>query len=222
MSSPVTAQAPATFSASLRRRAVIEVVTLAIATPMFILLAPHSGPLYVVMAALFLVFVGLNAREIRTAVWTGPLSAGNGWCWYSARSILLLTALVVAVFFGWYLLSEHEASFGNMLLTIAIYLPWALVQETIFLFYLLGRLRVLFPATSPVALSAVNGTAYGAVHWPDPWVGVLAALIGAIWAYSYFHHQRLLPIAVSHAVLGATFYYLVVGRDLFSEFLALI
>jgi hypothetical protein len=58
----------------------------------------------------------------------------------------------------------------QVLLTFAFYLPWALLQQTLFQFHLLGRLRVLFPFASPVLLSVVDGVLYGMTHLPSGWL----------------------------------------------------
>jgi membrane protease YdiL (CAAX protease family) len=53
------------------------------------------------------------------------------------------------------------------------------------------------------------------VHLPDAWLALAACLTGTVWSYSYLRDRQLLPIAVSHAVLGVSFYYGVVGCDLY-------
>ena len=58
----------------------------------------------------------------------------------------------------------------NFFLTLCFYLPWALLQQTLFQFYLLGRLRALLPFATPWMLSTINGVAYGLVHLPSGWL----------------------------------------------------
>jgi membrane protease YdiL (CAAX protease family) len=109
----------------------------------------------------------------------------------------------------------------NFLLAVVLYIPWAMLQQTLFQFYLLGRLRALLPFASPLFLSIVNGIAYGLVHFEtNVWsIGVTVVTIigGIFWSYSYHRDRYVLPIAVSHALLGSTFYYWVYGRDLIDE-----
>lgn len=114
----------------------------------------------------------------------------------------------------------YHVSYANLLLTLCIYVPWAALQQTIFQFYLLGRLRVLLPLLPPVSLAVINGFAYGLVHLPDQQVTILVIIGGIFWSYSYLRDRQIWPIAVSHALVGTTFYYFVSARDLYSEFLA--
>jgi hypothetical protein len=47
----------------------------------------------------------------------------------------------------------------------------------------------------------------------------LTLLAGAVWAALYYRYRRLLPLAVSHALLGATLHYWVLGHDLLASWL---
>ena len=106
----------------------------------------------------------------------------------------------------------------RILLAVAFYLPWALLQQTLFQFYLFGRLLTLLPPWLAVACTAL---AYGLVHLPDPVLSAFTALAGIFWSYVYNRYRRLLPLAVSHACLGAAFHYWVYGLDLAREWRAL-
>jgi membrane protease YdiL (CAAX protease family) len=100
---------------------------------------------------------------------------------------------------------------------VLLYLPWASIQQTLFQFYLLGRVRALYPSLHPLAQSSLNGLIFGAVHGADIWIVLLAALGGTLWSWLYLRYRRLWPIAVSHALIGTTFYYWVYGYDLASR-----
>jgi membrane protease YdiL (CAAX protease family) len=72
---------------------------------------------------------------------------------------------------------------------------------------------VLLPASS-LAAPAVNGALFGAVHLPDLEITALTTVGGAVWSWYYLRDRRLLPIAISHAVLGTTYYFWIRGEDL--------
>ena len=63
-------------------------------------------------------------------------------------------------------------------------------------------------------LAAINGVLFGAVHLPDVELTVLTSVGGAVWSWYYLRDRCLAPIAVSHAVLGTTYYYWIRGDDL--------
>jgi hypothetical protein len=204
---------------SLRLRILFELGILATLTPLFLYYAPRDRGLYVAMALLFLGFVAVTARETKERIW-GRLALGKSErLWRSARAMAVMTIPIVIVFFGWSVWIGHEVSYRNLLLAFGLYIPWALLQQTIFQFYLLGRLRMLLPFLSPILLALVAGTAYGLVHLPDWPITLVTTLVGGYWSYSYLRDRHILPIAMSHAILGSTFYYFVIGRDLIDEYL---
>ena len=53
-------------------------------------------------------------------------------------------------------------------------------------------------------------------------VQTCALPICSVWSYAYLREQQLLPLALSHAVLGSTFYYFVAGRDLYQDWLTVL
>jgi len=104
----------------------------------------------------------------------------------------------------------------HLLLAAALYLPWALLQQYIFQFYWFGRWLRLVPVPLAIGLTAL---AFAAVHFPR-WPVMLVTLVaGTFWSFCYFRWRALLPLAVSHALLGATLHYWVFGRDLLAIWL---
>jgi hypothetical protein len=207
-----------TADLQLRRYYLIELTLIGLMTPWFLLLAPRDGLLYMAMAVGFGVYIGmefrLRRRRTRPAVATSSLPLLGHW-----HGLLILNVISVAVFFGYGLwLAARAPGANHMFGGLALYLPWALLQQFIFLIFLLGRLQVLVPRLRPEALALLNGSLYGVVHWPDSQLMALTALAGSVWAYYYLHSRRLLPVVVSHAVLAVSYYSWVMGRDLFAEF----
>ncbi|MDA2910332.1 CPBP family glutamic-type intramembrane protease [Nitrospiraceae bacterium AH_259_D15_M11_P09] len=179
----------------------------------------------VILALCALGLVGLNARYTREVIWArfprGPSSGGLKQCMWATMAI---TFSVVLVFFivgivigygngGWKAVVDRVLNW-KLLVAICVYLPWALLQQTLFQFYLLGRVRALFPTVHPIGAATLNGVAYALVHLPDLWITMVTAFGGTFWSYMYNQYRLLLPLALSHAVLGSTFYYWAYGRDL--------
>ena len=104
----------------------------------------------------------------------------------------------------------------HLLLAAALYLPWALLQQYIFQFYWFGRWLRLVPVPLAVALTAV---AFAAVHFPRWPVMLVTLMAGTVWSLCYYRWRALLPLAVSHALLGTTLHYWVFGRDLLETWL---
>lgn len=214
----------------LRVRIAAELGVLAVATTLLLIFLPRemrNTATYVGLALVGLGLIGFTARETRERIWGPPESAEFDRVRRCAIGMTLFTVPPVFVFlvFGaamryldfWLPPGGCSMLSLNFLFAVVCYLPWALLQQTLFQFYLLGRLRALLPFSSPLQLSLINGVLYGLVHLPNWPVAAVTIAGGFFWSYSYHRDRYVLPIAVSHAVLGSTFYYWILGQDLVGE-----
>jgi membrane protease YdiL (CAAX protease family) len=212
----------------LRQRVAVELVSLGVLSSGFLALFPRR-PIFVDLGlAVFAVSLVLfNASSTRTHIWAQWPVEGEqpGW-WRCVAVTTALTApalllfLVVGIGIG-YQGAGWPGAKARILhpyipTAILLYLPWALLQQILFQFYLLGRVRTLFPSLHPLALSGLNGLFFGLVHTADFWIVFLAALGGILWSFLYLRYRLLWPLAVSHALVGTTYYYWVYGHDLAS------
>lgn len=227
-----------------RRRILLELLVLAGLTALYLTLNVKR-PLVqdIGMALVGMGLVGLLARKRSERLWGPPSSPDFERMRRCAISMTLLTIppLVIFLLYGAWSAGRREWSLQppgvewtsclwaclkaiawrlfrwQFFVTLLLYVPWALVQQTLFQFYLLARWRALLPYASPLFLSIINGMLYGGVHLPEWPVALVTAIGGVVWSYSYFRDRYVLPLAISHAVLGATFYYWVYEVDLFSN-----
>jgi len=143
-----------------------------------------------------------------------PASAASAAFTLVALAVLLAATFVSAPADGAAVL--ERLSNPRIVGAFVLYLPWALLQQFVFQFYLLGRLLVLMPVPGAVAITAV---AFSLVHFPRVPVMVVTLVAGAAWALIYRRYRMLLPLAVSHALLGSALHYWVFGRDLLGNWL---
>jgi membrane protease YdiL (CAAX protease family) len=210
---------------TLRARVALELGALTAASALFLLAVPER-PMTVDagLGVLALAAVALTARDTRDRVWGPPPAPRPERVRRGCRDVALGTATVVVVFAGAAALlasaaGDPRAIPGRLLqptlpLALLVFVPWAAVQQTLFQFYLLGRLRALLPGAPPVALAALSGVLFGLVHLPHLDVVAITAIGGAAWSWLYLRDRLLAPLALSHAVLGATHYYWLRGEDL--------
>jgi membrane protease YdiL (CAAX protease family) len=193
-----------------------ELATLAALTSIFLVAVP-TRPVWVEagLALFAAALVAATARRTRAAIWGPPPTAGREGVRHSVGHLLIGTLGAAALFavIGTWTGRAGPLFPATMLPTLVAYLPWAVLQQVLFQVYLLGRLRVLLPASS-LAAPAVNGALFGAVHLPDLEITALTTVGGAVWSWYYLRDRRLLPIAISHAVLGTTYYFWIRGEDL--------
>ena len=215
-----------------RRRVTIELLVLGIVSTGFLVLFPRRPTSVDLGLALFAVsLVLLNANYTRTHIWgQWPVEGKQREWWrcavvtmaFTAPAILLFLLVGMAIGYqgaGW---PGAKARILHPYIPTALllYVPWALLQQTLFQFYLLGRVRTLSRSLHPLVPSALNGLIFGMVHTTDPRIVVLAALGGTLWSVLYLRYRRLWPLAISQALVGTTFYYWVYGYDLASRWAA--
>jgi membrane protease YdiL (CAAX protease family) len=176
-----------------------------------------------VLAALAVALIVVSAARSRR-LWAlaravEPHGARPAW-----RAALAFTGLALAVL-GAIAVFVAQASgvsplerFANwhMLAAAALYFPWALLQQYLFQFYWFGRWLRIVPAPFAVALTAV---AFAAVHFPRWPVMAVTLIAGTVWALMYLRWRRLMPLALSHALLGTALHYWVFGNDLLENWL---
>ncbi len=134
----------------------------------------------------------------------------------AAMLVLLVIGVALAGHAGGLEAVTARVANPRMLGAVALYLPWALLQQFVFQFYLLGRLLVLLPLGAAIATTAV---AFSLVHYPRWPVMAVTLVAGAVWALIYRRYRVLLPLAISHALLGSALHYWVFGRDLLANWL---
>ena len=219
---------------SVRKKVLVELGIVAVLTTTFLSLFPvRTLPLDLALAGFALTGVILSTRYTKNVIWaaSAPPVAENrvkrGWIttlWITLpTAILFLIAGGIATYphGGLPAVSERELNW-RVLASFGGYLPWALIQQTLLQFYLLGRLAVLFPRQLRLVPLMATGLCFGLVHLPDIRMALVTVAAGTVWSFLYFRYRLLLPLAFSHAALGTTFYYGIMGHDLAAEAKALV
>ena len=211
------------------RRTAVELLILGLLSTGFLALFPRR-PISVdlILALLALALVLLNADHTRTQIWgLSPLQVRRTDWRPGVLVTMAVTVLVMLVFLLIGVAIGYQGAdwpgvkariFHPYLPTaLLLYLPWALIQQILFQFYLLGRVCTLCPSLHPLTQSLLNGLIFGLVHTTDIRITLVAVLGGTLWSFLYLRYRRLWPLAVSHALIGTTFYYWVYGSDLASR-----
>jgi membrane protease YdiL (CAAX protease family) len=219
---------------SLRSKVALELAIIAVLTVIFLVLFPLRNPaLDLGLAAFALGCIALSARYTKKVVWAAaqspPFENRPKRCltfafWITAPGVLLFLAIGAYLGYrsgGWSGVADRVWNW-RIVVAFGCYLPWALMQQTLFQFYLLGRLLALFPRTKPFIAIAFTSIAVGLVHLPDIWTALVTVAAGFIWSFMYYRYRLLLPLAVSHAALGSAFYYGLFGHDLAAEWRAIL
>ena len=209
---------------SVDRSVAWELAGLGAATAVFLATFEVRPPYvdFVLAAAAVGLIVLSAARSRRLWELARALEPGAGRrAWYAtlaftgvALVVLAVAAVVVSRNAGTPVLDRF--SNWHLLAAAGLYFPWALLQQFIFQFFLFPRWLRFVPVPAAVALTAL---AFSAVHFPR-WPVMLVTLVaGAVWAVIYYRWRRLVPLALSHALLGTALHYWVLGNDLLARWL---
>jgi hypothetical protein len=219
---------------TLRGKVVAELTVIAVLTTIFLLLFPRRNPLVdVTLAGFALVCVALSARYTKRVIWAAsPPPTAEPRLRRCLAVTLWVTLLPAGFFFliggfiaynsgGWAAVVSRLLNW-RILAAFGCYLPWALMQQTLLQFYLLGRLLALLPKKLLFVPFLITGTCFGLVHLPDVRTALVTVAAGAVWSLIYYRYRLLLPLAFSHAALGSAFYYGIFGHDLAAEWRTLL
>ena len=222
------------FRNGLQKRAVMELGILSLLTILYFNLLPNrTTKIDMLFALVGLCFVLITARETWRKFWDKPVLPFGERLKQSTAIVGLITFAAIfafAVISGW--LSYHESGKANkvfarlanpdILKVLPFYIAWAFLQQFLFQFYLLSRIRALLPAMPNIVLSALNGILFSMVHVPEWWVVLATIPAGILWSYLYLKYRCLIPITVSHAVLGAAFFYWILNKNMFESLFSLL
>jgi hypothetical protein len=218
---------------SVRAKVLLELGVVTLLTTVFIVLFPRRNPLLdVALAGLALLCIALSSRYTSNIIWgmspppveenrLEPCSTAILWVTVPPALLFLAIGGIIAYRSGGWPAVEARIFNWRLLVAFGGYLPWALMQQTLLQFYLLGRLLVVFPKRLLMVPFLITGTCFGLVHLPDAWTALVTVAAGTVWSILFYRHRKLLPLAFSHALLGTAFFYGLFGHDLAAEWRSL-
>jgi membrane protease YdiL (CAAX protease family) len=202
-----------------RRAVALELVAIGAAALIFVATF-RVRPAYVdfALAGIAVALIAASARRSRRFWDAAPLVSGGSAsrrAWIESGTFTGVALLVLVGLAAWSAGSgpalAARAANWHIVAAIALYFPWALLQQYIFQRFLLGRLLQLVPAPAAIAVTAL---AFSSVHFPRWPVMALVVIACSVWSTIYYRTRALLPLAASHALLGSTLHYWVFGNDL--------
>jgi len=121
----------------------------------------------------------------------------------------ICTVVAAVGLVAWAIVHGKAVWGSEVLVLLALYPVWAVVQQLGFQGLFHRGLMVLVP--SPVIQVLGTAAAFACVHWGDPTLFGLTFIAGVTWSLLYRRWPNLWLIAGSHTVLAALAYPLVLG-----------
>jgi membrane protease YdiL (CAAX protease family) len=118
---------------------------------------------------------------------------------------LILIALVLLAA-GVAMHTLRPIGFAGALFSLAIYLPWGLVQEYALNGYFLNRLDAALPQRAASLLAALL---FSAVHAPNPFLLAVTLPLGWVATLIYRRTRNLYVLGIAHAIVGMLLFLVV-------------
>ena len=188
-----------------RRNAAVDVAVVLAASLIYVLLEANHVPKrwsYAALALLLGVF-GLYLASRRTESWRGlGFRADN--LRAAILAVSLFTLCACAAVLSWAVIAHAHLWSRQVLILLALYPAWAVVQQCAFQGVLHRNLMVLLP--SRVLQVLLTALAFAAVHVGNSKLVLLTFCAGLCWSLLYRRVPNLWVLAASHTILAALAY----------------
>ena len=142
-----------------------------------------------------------------------PVAMGVRWAGFgdSARryAVPVLAVVAVAITAGAALHTLRPVPTVRVLGVFVGYIWWALLQQYLLNAFFVTRLTTAFAGRHEVVVALLAGGFFAAAHLPNALLVNVKLLAGTLSALVYRRHRNLLFLAVAHAALGPTIWYVV-------------
>jgi hypothetical protein len=96
-----------------------------------------------------------------------------------------------------------------------LYFLWAIMQQ-FFLVYVLAQLIFYRKTQNRLVSALLAGFVFSLFHLPSLTLMLATFVAGSIWSYGWLVFKKLIPLALSHALLAMMFYYVISDKYLYS------
>jgi membrane protease YdiL (CAAX protease family) len=172
---------------------------------------PYSVSLIPLLAASGVAFLTIILLLLRRGA--PPALPPSHWSWLPRdirawRDTVLLSGVLVLLLLGVSAIAPPPVSLdiGSLAIHASRYTLWALLQQLILGPLLLARIHALNP--DPWRAIAVAAMIFSAFHFPNFALMQVTLLAGLVWGWLYLRYRAVLPLAISHGILGSLFEHL--------------
>lgn len=178
--------------------------------------------IYVIAAIAFWViyFIRRISKKKELIKYWG-LSFSNARETFQLVTIVGLIVLGGFVLYGWFMgtLRFH----WHILIILLIYPAWGLVQQFLMMSLFAGNLKDYeskhFNKTLIVILTSIL---FSLVHYPSYQLIIATFIMALFYSIVFLSKRNIIPLGIFHGVLGGVFYFLVLNRDPWMEFIELL
>ena len=128
-----------------------------------------------------------------------------------ARRFAIPTVLVAAMgtILGFALDTVRDVALWRVAGVLCGYCFWALFQQYLLNGYFVNRIHASFQARHEFIVALIGGALFAAAHTPNMLLMGVTLVGGTVAAAAYLRHRNLFFLAVAHALIGTTLWFVV-------------
>lgn len=139
----------------------------------------------------------------------------------SSIKIILIPALIVTLLSIWYGTSQDQLILSWHIIPIMVLYPlWGTVQQFLIISLFGGNLaQIEKPRISLVVIVGLTSILFSVVHYPSIQLMGVTFLLAIFYMLIFLRFKNLWALGLFHGWLGCIFYFFVLGRDPWVEFI---
>ena len=175
---------------------------------------------FVIAALTFWLFYVLAKAKKNKLIWKhwGFTYAGF---WKSFAILSPLAILSITIFLVYGIQNKTALFHWHIIPTMLLYPLWGIIQQFLMMALIAGNLQLLSRGKwSRLLITCVTAIVFAIVHLPSLHLTVATFLLAILYVFVYFKYKNLFALGIYHGWLGCFFYYFVLKRDAWAEFIA--
>jgi hypothetical protein len=134
--------------------------------------------------------------------------------------ILSIPALVVTIISIWYGLDQEVLIFNWHIIPVMILYPlWGSIQQLLIIALFGGNIYYLENANiNKLTIVSLTSILFSVVHYPSLPLMVATFFLAVFYCFLFFRFRNILVLGLFHGWLACIFYFFVMGRDPWLEF----
>ena len=139
------------------------------------------------------------------------------------RLTFLILALPAMAFIVFGIFKGYEVNFLNLFLILLLYPIWGIIQQFLMMGLLAGNLTDMRNVKIPKAfIILITSTVFSVVHYPSTMLIAGTFMLALLYTFIFLKWRNIYPLGLFHGWLGGLFYFFVLNRDPWVEFISML
>jgi hypothetical protein len=178
--------------------------------------------IYVLTAIIFwITYFFMRIRKDRTLITYWGLSFSNAK--ESFKIVSIVSSIILCAFIIYGIYYDTIKFSWNIILVLITYPIWGLVQQFLMMSLFAGNLKDFeFHYINKTLIILLTSFLFSIVHYPSLLLIIATFIMAIFYSILFLHKRNIIPLGIFHGFLGGIFYYIVLNRDPWLEFIAAI